>query len=213
MDLLTIFNAVFEGFSHVMWLFLFVPVFWIIKSPKFKGFVGEIIVHYKLKRLLDLEKCILIHDIMLETKEGSTQIDHIIIALNGIWVLETKFHKGWVTGTKNAKTWKQTNFKKKNFFQNPFRQNYKHCKVISEILELPEEHIHNHVVLLGTFKSKPIKELHTKVSEFIKFFKSNQNVVINDIDLVYKKILSKKIENTFKNKRDHVNRIKNSKGK
>lgn len=205
----TILSAIFNGFYQVFWLFLFVPIFWYLKSPKFKGMIGELIVSHKLKKNIDLNKCFLINDIMLPTKDGSTQIDHIIIAPNGIWVLETKFYKGWITGAKNSKTWKQTNFKKKNFFQNPFRQNYKHCKTISDLTILPEEYIHNHVILLGTYKSKPIKELHTNVLDFISLFNQNKNIVIKDVNFIYELLLNEKIENTFKNKREHIKRLKN----
>ena len=113
----TILSAIFNGFYQVLWLFLFVPIFWYLKSPKFKGMIGELIVSHKLKKNIDLNKCFLINDIMLPTENGSTQIDHIIIAPNGIWVLETKFYKGWITGSKNSKTWKQTNFKKRISFK------------------------------------------------------------------------------------------------
>ena len=39
---------------------------------------------------------------MLPTEKGSTQIDHIVVSLYGIFVIETKNYKGWITGSPYA---------------------------------------------------------------------------------------------------------------
>lgn len=209
MDSTSILNAIIEGLGQIWWVFLLIPIYIYIQSPSFKGKLGEWFVNHQLQKKIDLTECVIMNDVLLPTKNGTTQIDHIIVAPNGIWVLETKFYKGWITGTQKSKLWKQTIFKYKKTFQNPFRQNYKHCKTIEEHTGLSEEYIYNHIVLLGDFKSKPIKELHTRVSTFIIQFKQNKNVVIEDVDSVVKTIWNIKLDNCFKNKREHVKHVKN----
>jgi len=52
----------------------------ILKSPWFKGVVGEFIVNSSAKLLLDKDKYHLIKNVTLPTEDGSTQIDHVIVS-------------------------------------------------------------------------------------------------------------------------------------
>ena len=53
----------------------------------FKGMVGEGIVNFSAKLELDKEKYHLIKNITLPTKDGSAQIDYIIVSIYGIFVI------------------------------------------------------------------------------------------------------------------------------
>ncbi len=70
----------------------------LIKSPWFKGIVGEFIVNVSAKLFLDKEKYHLIKNVTLPTDDGSTQIDHVIVSKYGVFVVETKNIKGWIFG-------------------------------------------------------------------------------------------------------------------
>ncbi|PFC06082.1 nuclease-related domain-containing protein, partial [Bacillus cereus] len=65
----------------------------------------------------------------------TTQIDHIVIAETGVFVVETKNYEGWIYGNEKAARWTQGIFRKKSSFQNTFRQNYKHIKAIEWVME------------------------------------------------------------------------------
>ncbi|WP_406947112.1 nuclease-related domain-containing protein [Klebsiella quasipneumoniae] len=95
------------------------------------------------KRFLD--------DVTLVVSEGdTTQIDHIVVAPTGIFVVETKFYKGRIYGKESDKQWTQKIFKNTYKFQNPFRQNYKHVKAIEALLpNIGLANIHSVVVMLG----------------------------------------------------------------
>lgn len=43
---------------------------------------------------LDTEEYIVLHDLLLPYKDGTTQIDHVIISPYGIFVIETKNYTG-----------------------------------------------------------------------------------------------------------------------
>jgi restriction system protein len=62
----------------------------ILKSPWFKGVMGEFVVNVSTKLLLDRSKYHLIKNVMLSTEDGSTQIDYIIVSRYGVFVVETK---------------------------------------------------------------------------------------------------------------------------
>jgi len=128
----------------------------IIKSPWFKGKMGEFIVNLSAKWLLDKKQYHLIKNITLPTEDGTTQIDHVIVSIFGVFVVETKNMKGWIFGNPNQKTWTQKIYKHTSKFQNPLHQNYKHIKTLEALLGLSEKQVHSVIVFVGgsTFKTE-----------------------------------------------------------
>lgn len=49
----------------------------------------------------------LLNNYLIQTKKGSTQIDHILVSSWGIHVIETKNHKGYIFGDVNSRVWTQ----------------------------------------------------------------------------------------------------------
>lgn len=177
-------------------------------KKKAKGFVGEWFVYYHIKKNIDLTESVILNNVLLPAGKGTTQIDHIIVAPSGIWVVETKFLGGWITGKYNSSQWKQSFFYFKKEFQNPFRQNLKHCKTIQGLTGLSDDNIHNVVILLSDFKDKPIKNLFTRISSFTVQFNQNKKNVIDDVDSIVEVIWNAKLENTLKNKNNHIKHVK-----
>lgn len=70
----------------------------------------------------------------MRTNRGTTQIDHIVISIYGIFVIETKNYKGWITGSEQGEYWTQNIYGNKKSFRNPIRQNYGHRKALEQIL-------------------------------------------------------------------------------
>jgi len=48
------------------------------------------------------------NDVLLSTRYGSTQIDHIVISIYGIFVIETKNYRGWIHGNEKSEYWTQS---------------------------------------------------------------------------------------------------------
>lgn len=108
-----------------------------ICAPKIKGWLGEAAVAGVLSALPAHEYRVL-HNVMLRTKRGTSQIDHIVVSVYGIFVIETKNYKGWITGSEYGDQWTENIYGKKYRFYNPLKQNYGHVKVLQQLLELPE---------------------------------------------------------------------------
>nr|WP_285847964.1 MULTISPECIES: NERD domain-containing protein [unclassified Mesobacillus] len=73
----------------------------------------------------------MMNDIYLPKENGqTTQIDHILISPKGLFVIETKNYKGWITGSEHSQSWNQTNYKRKDKFYNPIWQNSGHIKAL-----------------------------------------------------------------------------------
>lgn len=149
--------------------------------PRIKGRLGEASINFRIERLLDQSVYHLIPNVMLPTPDGTTQIDHVIVSRYGIFVIETKTYKGWIYGDEREAQWTQVIYRRKERFQNPLRQNYKHTKTLSELAGIPEEHLKSMVVFVGdcTFKTAmPSNVVH--IRDFIKQIRSHQEPIIKD---------------------------------
>lgn len=102
-------------------------------KPEIKGYLGEKRV-FKLLSKLPEDKYSILHNIMLKTKKGTTQIDYVVVSCYGLFIIEVKNYTGWITGSEYKKEWTQTIYKVKNKFMNPFHQNYGHVKNIQGLL-------------------------------------------------------------------------------
>ncbi|HDR8183667.1 TPA: NERD domain-containing protein [Bacillus thuringiensis] len=123
-------------FELILIVFL-IPLNIVLKKhvPKWKGKAREKLVKRILGKL-DSTSYYVLHDVMVHTEYGdTTQIDHIVIAETGVFVIETKNYEGWIYGSEKSARWTQGIFRKKSSFQNPFRQNYKHIKAMEWVME------------------------------------------------------------------------------
>lgn len=173
--------------AFLPWILLFgllsilATAFRVILWPKLKGRLGEAGINFLARRFLDQAVYHLIPDVMLPTPDGTTQIDHVIVSRYGIFVLETKNYKGWIYGDERAAQWTQVNFKRKDRFQNPLRQNYKHTKTLADLTGVPEEYFKSLVVFAGdcTFKTAmPANVVY--VRDFVRYIKGFQVAIIKD---------------------------------
>ena len=97
----------------------------------------------------------LLNNVTLRLKDGTTQIDHILVSRFGVFVIETKDFGGWIFGNENDRYWTQVFFRAKFRFQNPIRQNYRHVCAVRELLDfLDSELINSAVVFAGDAEFK-----------------------------------------------------------
>lgn len=76
-----------------------------------------------------------INDLLLTWNGHSTQIDHVIISIYGIFVIETKFYKGWILGGENSEFWTQNIYGHRYKLRNPIYQNQGHIRALKSILK------------------------------------------------------------------------------
>lgn len=154
-------------------------------SAKIKGKVGEIKTSLRLNHLTNNEYKVL-NNIILKTKNNRTvQIDHIIVSVYGIFVIETKNYKGWIFGNENAENWMQIIYNEKHPFRNPVKQNWSHIYVLKELLsDFPNMRYIPIVVFSG---SGVLKEISSSVYviydlQLLKVIKreSNEKILTQD---------------------------------
>ena len=151
----------------------------IVKSPWFKGVMGEFAINLSAKWRLNKSQYHLIKNVTLPTGNGTTQIDHIIVSVFGVFVVETKNMKGWIFGNPNQKTWTQKIYRHSSKFQNPLHQNYKHVKTLESLLGLNEKQVHSVIVFVGNSKFKTeMPENVTYGGGYAKYIKSKTTPVL-----------------------------------
>ena len=97
----------------------------------------------------------LLNHVTLPLKDGSTQVDHILISRFGVFVIETKDYRGWIFANPKQATWTQVIFKRKFRFQNPIFQNLRHVRAVQDLLDfLPPEAVRSIVVFTGEAEFK-----------------------------------------------------------
>ena len=110
-----------------------------ITRSNIRGNVGEWQGANILKQL-NPEQFVILNDIMFEKQQAksgeipTTQIDHIVVSIYGIFVIETKNYAGKIYGTEKSQKWQYYAHGNKYEFYNPLKQNYKHTKTLQDLL-------------------------------------------------------------------------------
>lgn len=202
-----IINQLIAQMVYIFPALLFITI---IKTSWFKGKVGEFLINTNVKMRLDEKVYRLIKNITLPIDDGSTQIDHIVVSIYGVFVIETKNMKGWIFGGERQQTWTQKLFKESYKFQNPLFQNFKHIQTLKALLQLSDEQIHSVVAFTGesTFKT-PMPENVTQGSEYISYIKSKTKLVLpeSDIQNIIAKIEQERLTPSFKTDREHIKQL------
>lgn len=97
-----------------------------------KGSMGELRQEMRLHKL-DREKYKVINNIIIPYKDKTSQIDHLVISVYGIFVIENKNFSGNIYGSEKDRNWTQVMGKSKNSFYNPVLQNKGHIKALEQI--------------------------------------------------------------------------------
>jgi ssDNA-binding Zn-finger/Zn-ribbon topoisomerase 1 len=173
-------KLLFEVLEQVWYLIPLVILVNIFKSCWFKGIFGEFIVNRLLLKLPKSDYT-LIKDVTLQTDDGTTQIDHVVVSKFGIFVVETKNMKGWIFGSARQKQWTQKIYRHSSKFQNPLHQNYKHVKTLESLLGCSGEQLHSVIVFIGdsTFKTEMPPNV-TYARGCIRYIKQFDEVVFSD---------------------------------
>ncbi|MHA2854251.1 nuclease-related domain-containing protein [Paenibacillus lautus] len=101
-------------------------------QPTRIGELGEHKINIQLDQLP--KGCKYVSDLMVtnsKSRTGYSQIDHVVITPQGLFVIETKNYTGEIKGTRENKSWTVSNRFK---MYNPFMQNYGHIQAIKSLL-------------------------------------------------------------------------------
>ena len=178
-------------------------------KSSFKGFLGETVINVAMWLKLEKDVYHRLNGITLpRANGGSTQIDHIIVSIYGIFVIETKNYKGWIYGSENQRQWTQVFPNGSKFkFQNPLRQNYLHIKTLADLLGLELSYFHSMIAFIGECELKTRDELpeHVLTSGMVSYVKQKQDEILteDEVKSIVEQINSNRFSKSWRTNREH----------
>lgn len=178
-------------------------------KPVIKGKLGEKTVAVILSSL-NPENYKVINDVVLRGGDKTTQIDHVVVSSFGIFVIETKNYKGWITGNSKDMYWTQHIYKHKEKLYNPLLQNYSHTQALKYHLNDFPEAIYIPIVVFSVNADLKVNGCSNVVytTRLLKTIRSYERQILSNeqTNEIYSRILSLNI--TDKNeKKKHVQTV------
>lgn len=180
------------------------------KSPNIKGSIGERKVS-KALNTLDNNEYKVINNVMIRTDRGTTQIDHVVISVYGVFVIETKNYKGLIFGNEYDDNWKQVIYKRSERFRNPIKQNYGHVAALKERLNLDKDLL---IISIIAFTNRASLKVNTKTpvmydNNVVSYIRGYNNKLISEdgVKRIYYDLLMSNIDSKDTRK-EHVHSIR-----
>lgn len=157
---------------------------------------------------------VLMKSVLLPTKTGSTELDHIVVSKYGIFVIETKNYSGTVKGDENSKNWIHTDRKgKQRDMYSPIKQNAGHIGTLRRAINLNESSFIPIVVFSGTAKLEIKSKSHVvqlnELRNVVLSYK-NQMFTKKEVKAIVKDIKSANMDSMM-NRKKHVKYVKSIK--
>ena len=190
-------------------------------SPTEKGKEGEEDVAYVVNRISAQTGAITMKDLYLPWPSGKTaQIDELIIADSGIYVIEMKNYKGWIFGNENNQYWTQVLYtgyrgvSTKYRLYNPIWQNQSHIKCIRK--NLPGYNVPIHSIIV--FSDEAVfKDVTYSSSDVHLIYMSDLTLTFRNIAVAHRGEVSADVRQSIKeiltrassqaDKANHVERV------
>lgn len=181
------------------------------RTPRVKGWIGEQAIRISARLFLDPKVYRPFHDLLLATPDGSTQIDHVFVSPYGLFIIEIKNMKGWISGSEKQRQWTQKIYRRSFRFQNPLHQNFRHARAMAELLGVPEASLHSIIVFVGggTFKT-PVPPNVVQGGAYIRYIKRFHERVFSDeeVTAICRQIDEEKLQSSRSARREHVRHVR-----
>lgn len=181
------------------------------KSAEEKGAEGEWFVATAELGRLPGDLFSVFNDILVPAPDGTSQIDHVVAADQGIFVIETKNYQGTIYGNEKSSEWYQFLGSKQYPFHNPLHQNYGHVKALSQAIQLPETCFISIVVFPNQTKlniEARDSVLHTyELADYIRNYTANSLLTEKQTALACER-LKELADHDPVMKREHVDNVK-----
>lgn len=195
--------------SPLILFFVVLGIISLIWGNKIVGKAGEHWAKRELNRLDSDYK--IINDLMVRTQDGRThQIDHVVVSMYGIFVIETKQWNGYIVGNEYDKKWTIFGGNQKYYTENPIRQNYGHVKALQEVLNINKNKLISMVYIPSRAKVKVKSNKVVRARELKSKILSYENIIIDNPNEIYNTLLNQNITERSERK-EHTKYAKNIK--
>ena len=201
-----IFFVLFAIFGIV---FFSLIIFLGLNATKIKAWLGEKTISIRLEKL-DISKYVILNDIFIKNEKGTTsQIDHLVVSVYGIFVIETKNYSGLIYGDDKRRYWTQVlNYGKNKYrFYNPILQNKNHIYALSKIIGKKDCFI-SIIVFPKAQIMTHFSEKVGSISDMKKWLEQKRDNIFDssEINEIYKKIIIHK-NNPKITSQEHIKNI------
>lgn len=174
-----------------------------------KGQEGEEEVGRILARL-PREEYIVLNDVLLPTGKGTTQIDHVVVSVYGIFVIESKNYQGRIYGTRSGDKWSQYVDGEEHNFRNPIKQNVGHVIAVKRVTHLSDDFIVPLVVFTGSATLK-VLDCDEVIYDGMLYetIRSYRDMILSPEQMEhYARIIDERLEENAETKAAHVNAVR-----
>ncbi len=134
---------------HFLWIVPLLLLIFFLTSPRFRGDIAEARVRRLLARGLERNLFTVFNDVVLPSGSGTTRIDHVVVSKFGIFVIESRYVRGRITGTEVQDRWTWRSMGRSGRFDNPVHGNRLQVEALQRLLDFPGRVFHPLVVLVG----------------------------------------------------------------
>jgi restriction system protein len=160
---------------------LFYAVLFLLKTTTFKGKLGDNLIKVTTRTYLDNHLYHVLNKVTLPAAEGTARINHLIVSIYGVFVIETLNMKGLISGSVDEQTWLQKRNLRSQAFQNPLLQNDHQVKALQKLLQLSSQQVFLLLVFIddSRFKS-PMPDNVTQGKGFIQFIQKKKTPLLTE---------------------------------
>lgn len=193
----------------IFFIIIYICFFIKNKHSNYIGKCGERKVA-KLLSTLPKNEYKIINDVIIQKDDYSSQIDHIVVSIYGIFVIETKNYKGWIIGNYNYEYWTQNIYGNKYKLYNPIKQNLSHIIALKKYLKLPTNFFISIIAFSNHANLKTNAKNVVYISQVKKVIQQYQEkkLSLNEMQKITELIKNINITNS-KTKNIHTTKIKN----
>lgn len=187
------------------------------------GNYGEFLTFVALEKLEGHKR--LMTNLYVPKEDGTTtEIDLVMIAETGFYVIESKNFSGWIYGDDKQRNWTQTFGRGKKFkFYNPVWQNEGHISALKTATGIPDDDLYNSYIVFSercTLKKVTCRRPHVKVmkrNDLLKSVKrdmagSSKRLVPAQVDEIYNRLQGFTLADE-RTKGEHIESVKAKKAR
>lgn len=149
-----------------------------------KGWIGESMGVAAHRAFLDKANYKALNNLTLNTPNGTTQIDHVVVSRFGVFVVEAKNMDGWIFGDPKAAQWSVVKPGRKYKFQNPLHQNHRHVRAVVDCLDIDQSQVHSVIMFWGECEFKTPMPPNVLREGYASYIKSFSRVAFTDQQVV-----------------------------
>ena len=142
---------------HLAWIVPLLLLIVFLSSPRFRGDIAETRVRRVLSTGLQRNLYTVFNRLLLPSGGGTIEVDHVVVSKLGIFVIESHYSRGWVSGSEVQDRWKQKSLLGESRFDNPVHRNRLQVEALQRCTGFPAAVFHPLVVMVGQrgFKQRP----------------------------------------------------------